>query len=166
VKEGVLALVLVCPTCDDGIFSPAENCEHDGSGDCPAAQCRADCRCSVCQNGVLEPGEHCEYDLDAACPGMCNSTCGCTGSAAACGNGFIDAGETCDGANGYCGLVDPLLPLVTECAPPGDASGCRCCIPEAGICSFYGFGEPCCSGNVCVEQFVEGFIVGICVPPG
>jgi hypothetical protein len=156
----------VCPTCDDGVISPAEECEHDGSGACAAVECNADCTCSICGNGVLEAGEHCDGPgNDAACPGMCNGECGCDGAAAVCGNDFIDGGEECDGANpGACPFNDPF---VTTCAPPGDPVECDCCVAPGGACEFFGsISKPCCGGAACVPPNPpQGFETGVCAGP-
>src|SRR5262249_11547591 len=64
--------------------------------------CQPDCTCpSVCgDNAVNQPSEQCDGTSDAACPGRCippAQTGQCTCSL--CGNGVVDAGETCDDGN-------------------------------------------------------------------
>lgn len=107
------------------VNNPITSCAA-GDGCCPGG-CNAnnDDSCApVCGNGVVETGELCDPALPGSCPTSCNDGNVCTndvlvggGTCAArceaqpivpcCGNGSVEAGETCDkalppGAPGAC----------------------------------------------------------------
>ena len=85
-----------------GLLECGDTCEFDTSG------------CGWCGNGVVEPGENCDGDdvQGESCtslglgtgPLSCSTTdcklvtSGCTGGAR-CGNGVVEVGEQCDGAD-------------------------------------------------------------------
>ena len=91
--------------CGDGV------CDDDKGETCQL--CGEDC-CPDCGDGVLGPGEECDgaqtggitcasqcYDGGSI---FCTAWCtldwsGCTGTAVACGDGVVECGEECDGAN-------------------------------------------------------------------
>ncbi len=72
----------VQPSCGDGnVTSPVEQCEGDDLQD-------QSCQSLGYASGQLACGADCRYDVTACVP-----------VGPTCGNGAIDAGETCDGAN-------------------------------------------------------------------
>jgi cysteine-rich repeat protein len=112
--------------CDDGNTVGGDGCSEtcqvdwlcgDGACDTQFGEscqlCQSDC-CPLCGNGVLNPGEECD---GAQTGGLtCGSRCyeggslfctawctldwsGCTGTPVSCGDGVVECGEECDGAN-------------------------------------------------------------------
>lgn len=87
--------------CGDGVLEGTEVCEPAGT-----AVCGSDCkpRTSVCGDGFFTPSPTEECDNSATPNGApagktCTADCKIdTSSPAACGNGTVEAGETCDGA--------------------------------------------------------------------
>ncbi|MBU1068308.1 immune inhibitor A [Myxococcota bacterium] len=112
--------------CDDGNLTIHDGCSDVcekeftcGDGECTSDMgetcggCPFDC-CPSCGNGVLQSGEQCDTtDLnERTCEFFgftggtlgCTNSCDfdfseCTGTGPVCGNGEIEYGETCDGAN-------------------------------------------------------------------
>ena len=114
--------------CDDGNTVSRDGCSDActvewvcGDGECTAdlgetcERCNLDC-CPSCGNGVLQPsaGERCDTDQlngrtceyfgytggTLACTAFCDfDFSGCTGPGPICGNGEVEYGEQCDGAN-------------------------------------------------------------------
>ena len=94
----------------------------------------------TCGDGAIDaPGERCETGLgnDAACPGTCDTaTCTCRGTSPVCGNGVVEAGEQCDGADAV--------------ACPGRCNVATCtCTPPSGPCDGQIDGTPCDDANAC-----------------
>ena len=81
--------VLENPICGDGIISGTESCDDSGE----SATCDADCSAVACGDNVtnVSAGEQCD-DGNTIDGDGCSSTC----TIEACGNGVVDAGETCD----------------------------------------------------------------------
>jgi len=122
---------------DDGVLGCYWNCTFNTSG----------CYRYVCGNGVTEPGEVCDgEDLGnetcktfgflygslsclTDCSGFDVSGCTNTSSGSLCGNGIIDEGEECDGANvgnktcQSIGYLYGILVCLPNCQGY-DASGC------------------------------------------
>jgi len=117
-------LLLALPGCgDDSDTDPPDDdkeiCDNgqdddaDGLVDCTDSDCAAGCA-ATCGNGAVDPGEACDgADLGGqTCEGLgypggtlaCASSCtldpsGCDPVSDACGDGAVDAGEACDGAD-------------------------------------------------------------------
>jgi cysteine-rich repeat protein len=74
--------------CDDGANNSPDNAYH--AGEAATAPCNSSCTGKVpyCGDGVCEPDE----ENTISCPD--------DGCVAACGNGAVEAGETCDDGNG------------------------------------------------------------------
>jgi len=110
-----------CPACGDGVINAGEECD-DGNhtaGDGCGAGCEDEDGQAECGNGLLEAGEECDDGNTTpvdGCSDACERefTCGdgtcesATGETCQncqpdccpnCGNGSIDPGEECDGAN-------------------------------------------------------------------
>jgi cysteine-rich repeat protein len=91
-----------CSTCSDdcGSCSPSAYC---GDGTCnngeDCSSCPTDCgTCDKCGDGRCNNGETCSTcDTDCGCAS--NEVCQGGSCVALCGNGIINAGEDCDGAN-------------------------------------------------------------------
>jgi hypothetical protein len=96
-----------------GLECGDRECTADFGETC--ARCNIDC-CPTCGNGVLQPsagercdttelnGRTCEYFGYTGGTLSCTSFCdfdfsGCTGPGPICGNGEVEYGEQCDGAN-------------------------------------------------------------------
>ena len=139
--------------------------------------CGPDCTffteaCSTCGNGQIEGTEACDGDdfggttcaelgFDGgslACSGDCSTIVdsGCM-QAPTCGNGVIDPGEGCDGANlngqtcqslGYDGGT---LTCTAGCQL--DTNGCtvEMCVPLLGACNL--LFDDCCDGLVCLLAY-------------
>jgi hypothetical protein len=99
-----LATTVSCSaiTCGNGQRDPGEPCDPS-VGD---TFCKADCTVIECGNGIVEaPLEQC--DPVPPDPANCTSSCKIR---KACGDGFLSAGEACDGA-----LFPPGTPLGATC---------------------------------------------------
>ncbi|MBN1655182.1 MAG: DUF4215 domain-containing protein [Deltaproteobacteria bacterium] len=155
--------------CGDGLLSSSEACDDgntisgDGcSADCSAVEtgwrCRAPGkRCtSLCGDGFILPEvENCDDGNDEAGDG-CSATCliepgySCEGApsvctAAECGNGVLEAGESCDLGDGVNGLFH------------GDGTGCsRTCTQEPTCRDADGVTQACVTrcgdGNVDIAR--------------
>ena len=96
-------------TCGDGAVDPGEEC--DDANDIDTDMCTGACLLAFCGDGLLHVGvEACEgVELDGqSCAGLgfdagelaCQGTCEFdTSACSACGNGMLEAGETCDDGN-------------------------------------------------------------------
>ena len=120
---------LCTTTCGNGVAEFGEQCDPGGPGAVPPADdaacptlCAAaggpdECTCPVvCGDGFPGPGEECDPGgpggipppADTACVGQCNAvTCQCP--APICGNGIIEAGETCELPDVGCGALQLCL---------------------------------------------------------
>ncbi len=113
------------PLCGDGVLTGSENCDdlNAVSGDGCSSTCLTEpgyscsgttCTASVCGNGMVEAGESCDagannglfYGDGTGCSKTCTNEPVCrdasgntTACSTACGDGNIDAGETCDDGN-------------------------------------------------------------------
>jgi len=93
-------------TCGNGIVDPGETCD----GNCPTACPAIGCRLQVLMGGaatcdarcVAGPAQTACVNKDGCCPARCN-TSNDTDCVAACGNGVLEGGETCE--------VAPASPL-------------------------------------------------------
>jgi fibro-slime domain-containing protein len=167
------------PVCGDGIVSRTEACDEGAmktegcSADClmvtPGWQCRVGGKPCVplCGDGQLKGSENC----DPPAPGMgCSTTClsepgwSCTGSpsvctASVCGNGVVEAGESCDdGKDATTGKVNGLFTGDAMEAARGcsktctkepacrDATGTHACAAVCGDGNV-DMGEACDDGN-------------------
>jgi fibro-slime domain-containing protein len=172
-------LCVPAPVCGDGLLSRTEACDEgmmrsEGcSTDCtmvtPGWQCRVPGRQCVplCGDGQLKGSENC----DPPNPAMgCSATCltepgwSCTGSPSTCvqsvcGNGMVEAGESCDdGTNPATGKVNGLFtgdPMeagrgcsktCTKEPACRDATGTRACASVCGDGNV-DMGEECDDGN-------------------
>ena len=82
--------------CGDGLVTDPETCDDSGE----SSSCDADCTAVVCGDGTVNAssGEACDDGANNGIPGFCNAIC--SGQEPdLCGNGQIDAGEECDGAD-------------------------------------------------------------------
>jgi cysteine-rich repeat protein len=143
----------------------ADGCCPEGADSTTDADCPV-----VCGNGLVETGEKCDTAVAAGQPGACPTLASCsdadtcttdglTGAGTCqatcaphapimpcCGNGAVEAGETCDtaipsGANGACPQTCDDLNPCTEDASTGTA--CTAACTHVAI-------TPCC-GNGLVE---------------
>jgi hypothetical protein len=115
------ALDATCPTdckieCGDGVIEGSEACEPPNT-----ASCKADCsvRVAECLDGFLTAPEQCDPTAGSA---NCDQTCKPVAGPAVCGNGQVEAGETCD--NGAAGNY-----VIADC---GGAWGPQTAIAEGG----------------------------------
>ncbi|HRV17952.1 MAG TPA: hypothetical protein P5317_08070, partial [Myxococcota bacterium] len=159
---------------DGGTLSCTAACQFDTSG---CADAPADCG-----NGEIDEGEQCDganlneqtcetqgFDGGTlSCTAACQfDTTGCTKIGPDCGNGEIDEGEQCDGANlnsQSCetqGFDGGTLSCTAACQ--FDTTGCTT-IEKAGV------GEPCtrnieCESDFCLTEKAQGFPSGYCAAP-
>jgi len=82
-------------TCGNGVLDTGEACDPSIPVGQPGfGPCLSNCKLATCGNGVVEtPVEQC--DPVPADPANCTATCQIR--AAVCGDGFLTAGEKCDG---------------------------------------------------------------------
>lgn len=82
-------------TCGNGKLDPGEACDPTiPAGQTGFGPCLANCKLATCGNGVVEtPVEQC--DPTPADPNNCTGTCQIR--VKACGDGFLESGEVCDG---------------------------------------------------------------------
>jgi cysteine-rich repeat protein len=160
----------ITTSCGDTIVEPGEQCDdgNDDNGDCCSSTCQFEPEDNPCDDGIAcSTGDHCNAS------GICvydENPC-------LCGNGSIDAGETCDDgntANGDCcsstcqpsNLGSPCdSPAPSTCTPTGACDA-------AGTCSG-GDNECSCGtahlGHGCAESACEACVAGIapyCNTPG
>jgi slime mold repeat-containing protein len=174
--------------CGDGLASPGEACDPGGIGGAQSAfrgetcasrgfdsggtlACTADCSAIVVSpHCAAAVATRCSTDAD------CGASGPCLGGCIACGNGFVDPGEECDGgvANGsapnHC-RADCRLPICgdeivdfshcssaidTQCTTAADcAAGQSCIAGEAcdrgtAVCTGgANDGRPCCTAAEC-----------------
>ena len=101
---------LGCLGCGDGVCSPeiGEACDV----------CVADCGvCPFCGDGAVnQSSEQCDGG-GCSQDQFCNTSCQCETPQPVCGNGIVEAGETCDsgGSNGSCGSCDPTCSFIIIC---------------------------------------------------
>lgn len=152
--DGVLAST---EACDDGNMNAGDGCSFDCLAVESGWQCRVAGRACIplCGDGVVTPPENCD-DSNATSGDGCSSTCltepgySCTGTEcvqSVCGNGAVEAGETCDAGNDN-GLFF------------GDGSGCsKTCTKEpacrdgsgaTGACE-----QVCGDGNVDLGELCD-----------
>lgn len=174
----------------DGTNLNSQSCETQGF-DGGTLGCTATCQFDTtgctkigpdCGNGEIDEGEQCDgvnlNEQTCVTKGFdggtltCTATCqfdtsGCTDAPADCGNGVVDAGEQCDGANlneQTCesqGFDGGTLSCNEDCQ--FDTSGCTT-ITKVGV------GEPCtsnaeCESDLCLTEVLHGFPSGYCVAP-
>jgi len=174
----------------DGTNLNEQSCETQGF-DGGTLGCTATCQFDTtgctkigpdCGNGEIDEGEQCDgtnlneqtcetQGFDGGTLG-CTATCqfdttSCTKIESDCGNGEIDEGEQCDGANlneQSCetqGFDGGTLSCNEDCQ--FDTSGCTT-ITKVGV------GEPCtrdieCESDLCLTEVLHGFPSGYCVTP-
>jgi hypothetical protein len=136
------------PTCNNGIVEAGETCD-------PLASCPTSCAANGCQLYAVASAGTCQaacapssqetacVDNDACCPGSCssNNDNDCT---AICGNGVVEAGETCDG---NCPTCNESFTCYTSI---GSAATCDVqCHQPVTTCGIGG--DQCCAfdGNGC-----------------
>lgn len=162
--EGAGGAVAILPgsVCGDDIRQAGETCD----GDCPAGcddgdPCTTDSQtgdaatCDLrCMHTVLETGAKCGVASGEGAYPTCHAgICYRDDRIDLCGNGLIDAGETCDPRSAD-------RPCPTECSPP-DACHTVLLIGHAAACSqrcLQGFAR---AGNVCPDGRCDA--VGNCV---
>ncbi len=166
-----------CQTCRDGAC--VSTCT--GSQTCEGGVC-TDPTPANCGNGVIDANEQCDGNElggqtcesqgfaggTLGCTAACKfDTSACTEPSADCGNGVLDAGEQCDGAElggQTCktqGFDDGELACTAACR--FDTSACTAAA-KAGV------GEPCtrdseCESDFCLTEVLQGFPGGYCVAP-
>ncbi|HPL25785.1 MAG TPA: hypothetical protein PLV44_09170 [Myxococcota bacterium] len=172
----------------DGANLNEQTCETQGF-DGGTLTCTAICQFDTtgctkigpdCGNGEIDAGEQCDganlneqtcetqgFDGGTlSCTATCQfDTTSCTKIEPDCGNGQIDAGEQCDGANlneQTCetqGFDGGTLSCTSTCQ--FDTTSCTT-IEKAGV------GEPCtsnaeCESNMCLTEVFDGYPSGYCV---
>lgn len=167
----------VAVVCGDGVVGAGETCDPPGS--CPGmcddgAACTMDVRtgdpstCDVaCDATVVEACA----DGDGCCPGGCDSTTDgdCSES---CGNGVVEAGETCDPPGSCPTSCDDGVACTTD-RLSGSADACSAECSHVAITSCVA-GDGCCPAGcnattdsdcsaVCGNGVIEG--VETCDPP-
>ncbi|MCB9653367.1 MAG: putative metal-binding motif-containing protein [Deltaproteobacteria bacterium] len=168
-----------CPvSCGNGVLEAGETC--DPSGSCPTAcddgnACTTDIlsgSASACDAAcAFEAITQC-IDDDGCCAAGCNST-NDNDCSVSCGNGVLEAGETCD-PPGSCPTAcddqdacttDTLVGSVDQCSAECSFSAITQCIDDDGCCA------PGCSSvndNDCPESCGNGVLEAgeTCDPPG
>jgi cysteine-rich repeat protein len=165
--------------CGDGIVDPQEDCDDGnqmGGDDCPAD-------CAICGSHHVAGAEDCDPPYTIGGLASCDDGC----RFAACGDGAIEAGETCEPASG----LDAACPGACggsgadPCTCPGTCGngivdGSEPCDPEAPsatwTCPTDGLGNPaqcsrpnqgpgceCCGGG-CGFLGLGCCTAGTCVP--
>jgi len=148
------------PVCGDGNQEAPEECDD---GNTVTESCNySETNCTVCasdcsnQDGAtsfcgdsnidMANGETCDDGANNGTPESCNATCDGMVPAAVCGNGILEAGETCDIGN-----TDPLLGCPFCQLPTGTGPLLLfICVCDGGINIF---------PNICVED-------SVCTPIG
>ena len=159
---------------DGGTLSCTTTCQFNTTG---CTRIPADCG-----NGEIDAGEQCDganlneqtcetqgFDGGTlSCTAACQfDTTGCTKIEYDCGNGVIEAGEQCEGANlngQNCkrqGFDEGTLSCTADCQ--FDTSACIT-ITKVGV------GEPCtrdieCESDLCLTEVLQGFPSGYCAAP-
>jgi cysteine-rich repeat protein len=117
------------PRCGDGVVDAGEGCDDGNLTSCDgcSSTCAAEAPGWLCGDGLLSPscGEQCDDGAGNSdvMPDACRSDC----RSAACGDGVVDGGESCDDANNF------------------DCDGCSAaCLPEPGAVCGDGVVEPTC----------------------
>lgn len=96
-------------TASCGCTSPVNPCGPSGpvAGNCPNGMVDAGEQCDgdsfACELGFGSPADGTHYECTNSC--QCVSVPGVGGGAGMCGNGTVDAGETCDGSTSTCGPI-------------------------------------------------------------
>ncbi len=194
--------------CDDGNTTDGDGCEKDCTFTCktPAASCPAApaCRLAACVDVLaagVKVGQKCATQPDPAADGQspagCDAPSTCTAGAcnapgATCGNGVVEAGETCDfGAqNGAgTGCESNCTPSCTKspdsCLDQNPCNGAESCAdvsvgPSTGQACAPGAAAPdgtgCGGANICLggacalsscgDGYVDAGAGEQCEPPG
>jgi MYXO-CTERM domain-containing protein len=132
-----------CGYCGDGIVGPGEKCDGNCPSSCPIGDpcvarvltgdpgaCTSEC--------VDTPITACDSG-DGCCPAGCTSGDDYDCGASDCGNGVVEAGETCDGdCPTSCPATDPCV----ERTLTGEASSCNVQCVDAPVYA-------CTSGDLC-----------------
>ncbi len=164
------------PACGNGVVEAGETCDPLGScpGDCPALGCqlRTLQGAGTCAAACVDDGEQTAcVGGDLCCPAGCDAT-NDSDCAAGCGNGVVEAGESCD----------PVASCPTDCPPQGctlysltGGGTCQATCEASGTQTMCANGDGCCPpgcnalndadcGATCGNDVVEPGET--CDPPG
>ena len=157
---GTLSCTTTCQFNTTGCTKLPPECgngEIDGDEQCDGANLNEQsCETQGFDGGTLSCTAACQFD-----------TTGCTTIESDCGNGVIEAGEQCEGANlngQNCkrqGFDEGTLSCTADCQ--FDTSACIT-ITKVGV------GEPCtrdieCESDLCLTEVIQGFPSGYCAAP-
>ncbi|HRV18850.1 MAG TPA: hypothetical protein P5317_12675, partial [Myxococcota bacterium] len=157
---GTLSCTTTCQFNTTGCTKLPPDCgngEIDGDEQCDGTNLNSQsCETQGFDGGTLSCTAACQFD-----------TTGCTKIESDCGNGVIEAGEQCEGANlngQNCkrqGFDEGTLSCTVDCQ--FDTSACIT-IPKVGV------GEPCtrdieCESDLCLTEVFDGFPSGYCAAP-
>lgn len=148
---GAVLFVAACATAEGGdVGGPScGNGRAEGSEMCDGADLRGQ---SCASRGFASGGD---LTCNASCTGFVTSDCTGSASNAVCGNGVLEGGETCDGANFG----------TATCASMGFSGGILGCRPgcaslDTTLCTTGGGGSSCGNGVVDGTEVCDGFALG------
>ena len=169
-------------TCGNGTIEAGEDCDTAGE----SATCNVDCSMAMCGDGVLNTtaSEVCDDGANNGMPTRCALDCAGT-TVSVCGNGVVEAGETCDtggpseACDGDCspaacgdGVVNAAAGELCDDGPDNGMPG-RCAVGCVGRTSARCGDGALDDGEECDEGPDNGADGGTCtsacrlpVPPG